>query len=105
MLALEDGRRLRLLAGIGAPELLPRAPFSVRGSVTRFGAVDISLVPEGRGWRLSFQRGEGPAPAEVSLPENLGGLRFKGAKGAGGKSSGGAIAVDPGASSWSAVWG
>ena len=79
MLALEDGRDLRLLAGVGDFELASGEPLSVVQSPTRFGRIDLSLEPLDRhaGWRLKFQRGTGPAPANVHIPATLGsGRRF-----------------------------
>ena len=56
MLALEDGRDLRLLAGVGDFELASGEPLSVAQSPTRFGRIDLSLEPLDRhaGWRLQF---------------------------------------------------
>jgi hypothetical protein len=44
-LALEDGRDLRLLAGIGDPELAGSEPLQIRSSPTRFGRLDLTLDP------------------------------------------------------------
>jgi hypothetical protein len=106
MLALEDGRELRLLAGIGEAELAAGA-WQVDGSPTRFGRIGMTLEPEsgGRAWRLGFRRGNGPAPASVRLPQALGGrMRFASASGATVKEERGGVLVDPGAREWSAVW-
>lgn len=105
MLALEDGRKLRLLAGIGAPELGFGAPFRLTGSPTRFGAIGLTLTPEGRRWRLAFERGAGPAPEALLLPARLGRLRFAAAQGAAAKLNGAWVEVEPGARRWSALWG
>ena len=104
MLALEDGPRLRLLAGIAAPELAAGEPYRVASSPTRFGRIGLALEPAGRGWRLAFERGSGPAPDAVELPETLAGLRFAGAKGAAAKREDGRVLVDPAAGSWEASW-
>ncbi len=94
MLALEDGSRLRLLEGIGAPEMSMREPFRLKNTPTRFGPVSLELIPEGSRWRLQFERGSGPAPSAVTLPKTLGGLRLSsGAK------------IDPGAAMFTATWG
>jgi hypothetical protein len=87
MLALEDGASLRLLAGIGEPELAAGEPFSIAGSPTRFGRISLRLEPLGRkrGWRLEFEREPGPAPASVVLPH-------------------GVAPVDPASRKWSATW-
>jgi hypothetical protein len=87
MLALEDGQSLRLLAGIGKPELAAGEPFAIAGSPTRFGRISLRLEPlgHGRGWRLDFEREAGPAPASVVLPPGF-------------------PAVDPAARKWSATW-
>jgi hypothetical protein len=86
MLALEDGRSLRLLAGIGKPELAAGEPFAISGSPTRFGRISMRLEPLGRGhgWRLDFEREPGPAPASVVLPPGF-------------------TPVDPAARKWSAT--
>jgi hypothetical protein len=87
MLALEDGASLRLLAGIGEPELAAGEPFAIAGSPTRFGRISLRLEPLGgkRGWRLEFEREPGPAPASVVLPR-------------------GVAPVDPASRKWSATW-
>ena len=86
MLALEDGRSLRLLAGIGQPELAAGEPFALAGSPTRFGRISLRLEPLGRnrGWRLDFEREAGPAPASIVLPSGF-------------------TPVDPAARKWSAT--
>jgi len=107
MLALEDGRALRLLAGVGDPELASGEPLSVVQSPTRFGRVDLILEPLDRhaGWRLSFRRGKGPEPESIQLPPALGsGWMFAEITGAKAASDGGALLVSPGAKSWEAVW-
>jgi hypothetical protein len=87
MLALEDGASLRLLAGIGEPELAAGEPFEIAGSPTRFGRISLRLEPLGRkrGWRLDFEREPGPAPVSVVLPRGL-------------------APVDPAVLKWSATW-
>jgi hypothetical protein len=87
MLALEDSESLRLLAGIGAPELAAGEPFAVSGSPTRFGRISVRLEPLGRkrGWRLDFEREPGRAPASIVLPRGF-------------------TPVDPAVRKWSAIW-
>jgi hypothetical protein len=87
MLALEDGQSLRLLAGIGEPELAAGEPFAISGSPTRFGRISMRLEPLGRkrGWQIHFEREPGPAPASVILPRGL-------------------APVDPAVRKWSATW-
>ncbi len=107
MLALEDGRELRLLAGIGEAERMTAEAWQLAGSPTRFGRVALALEPEngGRAWRLRFHRENGPAPARVRLPETLGGrMRFASAAGATVKQQAGEVQVDPAAREWSALW-
>jgi hypothetical protein len=107
MLALEDGRDLRLLAGVGDFELAGAAPLSVVQSPTRFGRIYLSLEPLDRhaGWRLQFQRGAGPEPANVQLPVTLGsGWRFDKVTGADVRRQGEILLVTPRASSWEVVW-
>ncbi|MFN7997570.1 MAG: hypothetical protein U0Q18_28385 [Bryobacteraceae bacterium] len=105
MLALEDGRSLRLMAGIGDGELARREPWIVRGTPTRFGRVHMALEPNGQGWRLHFERGKGPRPEALELPGAVGAhLHFTGIQGAQTKSAGGRILVDPQATSWTARW-
>jgi hypothetical protein len=107
MLALEDGRDLRLLAGIGEAERMTAEAWHLAGSPTRFGRVAQALEPEngGRAWRLRFRRENGLAPASVRLPETLGGrMRFASAAGAVVKQQAGEVLVDPAAREWSALW-
>jgi hypothetical protein len=87
MLALEDSASLRLLAGIGGPELAAGEPFAIAGSPTRFGRISLRLEPLGRkrGWRLDFEREPGPTPASIVLPLGL-------------------APVDPTVRKWSATW-
>jgi len=107
MLALEDGRDLRLLAGVGDFELASGQPMSVVQSPTRFGRIDLNLEALDRhdGWRLKFQRGPGPEPAKVHLPAILGsGRRFSKITGAEVRQQGDILLVTPSATSWEVVW-
>ena len=107
MLALEDGQALRLLAGIGSPELSADKPLNLTESPTRFGRINLHLeLLDGRqGWRLQYTRGAGPSPERVVLPSLLG-LQFKfvEVKGAPSHREGNAILVAPEAASWVATW-
>jgi hypothetical protein len=107
MLALEDDSSLRLLPGIGGPELAGGNSMYIRNSPTRFGRVDV-MLEAARGnseWHLRFQRAVGPAPSRVSLPANLGGkLRFQTAEGAGTQLDGDHILIDPQVHKWEAIW-
>jgi hypothetical protein len=107
MLALEDGPALRLLPGIGDPELAAAEPCTITASPTRFGRVSLSLepLPRAAGWRLSFQRQDGPSPGAVQLPAALGSrLVSAEVSGAASKRDGTTILVEPGARSWACVW-
>ena len=101
MLALEDGKSLRLLNGITAAELIPTAHYSLQNSPTRFGRINLELEPAGaRGWRLRFERASGLSPSSVSLPANIGPLQVKKVIGAGSKINGGIVEVDPREEKW-----
>jgi hypothetical protein len=101
MLALEDGKSLRLLHGITTTELTPAVPYILRNSPTRFGRIDLELEPAGaRGWRLRFDRTEGPSPSSISLPTSVGQLRVREVIGAGSKIAGNVVEVDPVARKW-----
>jgi hypothetical protein len=102
MLALEDGKSLRLLNGITKAELIPTAHYSLQNSPTRFGRINLELEPAGpRGWRLRLDRAGGPSPSSVSLPASVGPLQVK-VVGAGSKIIGGIVEVDPLAKKWEA---
>ena len=105
MLALEDGQALRLLEGIGAPELSSRKAFQLKQTPTRFGRVNLQLTPQGSGWRLKFERGAGPAPKSVRVPATLAGLKFKATRGAAAKPGVASVEIEHGAGSWTAEWG
>lgn len=107
MLALEDARDLRLLAGVGDFELASGRPFRVQQSPTRFGRIDLNLEPlnRGRGWRLKFQRRKGPEPASIQLPATLGSTwAFSQVTGAEVRRQGEMLFVSPGAASWQIEW-
>jgi hypothetical protein len=107
MLVLEDAWNLRLLAGIGDPELAVPEPLRLRSSPTRFGRIEVMVEPLDRnsGWRLKFRRGPGPAPANLTMPALLGSrLRFANLTGAGSRVEGERIVVDTQARSWEARW-
>ena len=106
MLALEDGPNLRLLAGIGAPELAAREPFEIKNTPTRFGRVSLRLEPESaNAWRLTFDRSRGPAPAALEVPASLAArFRFAGATGAAVNPDGPRLLIAPQAASWSILW-
>jgi hypothetical protein len=107
MLALEDGPTLRLLAGVGEPELASGEPLGFAQSPTRFGRLDMNLEPQDRhqGWRLKFRRGSGPPPENVQLPGTLGSrFRFTDVQGAQARWEGNTVCVTPGATAWEAVY-
>jgi hypothetical protein len=107
MLALEDGQALRLLAGVGEFELGDGEPLSLAQSPTRFGRLDLNLeaLDRHQGWRLKFQRGSGPAPANVVLPGTLASrFRFAEIHGAQARQEGNTMFVTPDASAWEALW-
>jgi hypothetical protein len=104
MLALEDGKSLRLLNGITAAELTPSARYTLKNSPTRFGRIDLELEPLGaRGWRLRFARDTGPPPSSLSIPRTIGGLQVKEVTSAGSKTTGEVVEVDPSARTWDAL--
>ncbi|MGB6386063.1 MAG: hypothetical protein WBD25_07660 [Terriglobales bacterium] len=103
MLALEDGKSLRLLNGITAAELIPTAHYSLQNSPTRFGRINLELEPaEAQGWRLRFDRASGLSPASVSLPAKIGAHEVKKVIGAGSKINGRVVEVDPLVKKWDA---
>ena len=103
MLALEDGKSLRLLDGFTAAELIPTAHYSLQNSPTRFGRINLEIEPAGaQGWRLRFDRASGLSPSSVSLPANIGSLQVKEVIGAGSKINGRVVEVDPFAKTWDA---
>lgn len=107
MLALEDGRDLRLLAGVGDFELASDDPIRIGQSPTRFGRIDLSLEPlDGHtGWRLKFQRDTGPAPANLYIPATLGSRwHFAKITGAEAARKYEILLVTPSAASWEAEW-
>jgi hypothetical protein len=108
MLALEDGRHLRLLEGIGDYELNSGEPMQLTHSPTRFGCISLKLEPTGasRGWKMVYQRETGPAPRTLQLPFQLGskGILQK-ITGAANRQKREKILVDPASSRWTATWG
>ncbi|MGE5112420.1 MAG: hypothetical protein ACM3JB_16265 [Acidobacteriaceae bacterium] len=105
MLALEDGRALRLLEGITSAELAGGKPYTLRNSPTRFGRIDLDFEPAGgKRWRAKFERRSGPEPVSVILPSAIGNLRFTSVSGANHKISGSGVETDPAAKSWEAYW-
>ncbi len=57
MLILEELDRLRLLDGIGLDDLLPRKPFALEYSPTRWGRVSIALEPlDLKTWQVRYKR-------------------------------------------------
>jgi len=104
MLALEDGKSLRLLNGITPAELTPSAHYNLRNSPTRFGRIHLELEPlDTHGWRLRFARETGPAPSSVSMPRMIGSLQVKEVTAAGSKIARGVVEVDPTAKEWEAL--
>ncbi|HTR25367.1 MAG TPA: hypothetical protein VMI10_15400 [Terriglobales bacterium] len=103
MLVLEDGKSLRLLNGISAAELNPRAGFSLQNSPTRFGRVNLELEPAGaHGWHMRFERDSGPVPNSISFPSTIGGLNIQKVISADYKISGEVVEVEPEALKWEA---
>ena len=104
MLALEDGRSLRLLDGITAAELSGQQIYQLQQSPTRFGRIDLALQPHlGKSWHIQFRRYAGPPPLKVSLPHRIGGLSARIVSRAAAKVISDRIEIDPAASHWEAV--
>ena len=107
MLALEDGQTLRLLEGIGNMELSDGEPYRLANSPTRFGRITLNLEPVERknGWRLAFEKGVGPSPESVQIPESLGKrLHLKEVSGTQYERQDKKIHISPEAKSWEALW-
>jgi len=107
MLAFEDGNSLRLLEGISEQELAANQPLVLAHSPTRFGRLDLTVEPEdeGRRWRLHFQRGKGPLPSSVTVPERLGSyLRFEKSGAAVIGRQGNSIQISPEKNDFSITW-
>jgi hypothetical protein len=106
MLALEDGTALRLLEGIGAPEIKQEKQWILKESPTRFGRISLKLGPESaEQYRLDFLRGQGPQPARIEIPAQMGTqFRFESGTGAKFNLQGSKLHVSPEGSSWSATW-
>jgi hypothetical protein len=107
-LALEDGDNLRLLAGVTPEDLAFGKPIGLAQSPTRFGRVSLDLEPldGGRGWRLIYRRGQGPAPARVEVPERLGKFKSSRVEGSTMKSSPGSsvLLIAPEQDNWTFFW-
>jgi hypothetical protein len=107
VLALEDGPNLQLLAGMTPDQLAPGQPYRMTATPTRFGRVNIDLEPLDRkqGWRLSFRREVGPAPARVSVPLTLGDrFHLAGSKTVSWKRDQEVANLDPMSREWSLIW-
>ena len=106
MLALEDGDALRLLCGIGAPELASGEPWQIKGSPTRFGRVTLSLEPSGSSrWTLRFDRPSGRPPGRLELPARIGTLGLVRLTGASSRTVGDRVHVVPTARAFEATFG
>jgi hypothetical protein len=67
----------------------------------------MTLEPLDRhdGWRLKFERGSGPEPGTVLLPETLASrYHFAGVQGAESRREGSMVSVTPSAAAWEATW-
>jgi hypothetical protein len=109
MLLLEDGSRLRLLAGMVPSNLNDRQPFSLEGSPTRFGHVSLHLEPldHAQGWKLEClfsAEPSSPLPQTVELPASLAGRQFQRALGAKFQIKGHKVFIDPKTRKWTAFW-
>ncbi len=105
MFALEDGRRLRLLAGLGGGAEFSGEELVLQQTPTQFGRLNLRLTPRGKGWRLEYSRAGGQAPAEIELPAMLpGGAVFRSAEGARVERRGAAVLVEAGVREFAAEW-
>jgi hypothetical protein len=105
MLALEDGKALRVCAGITASDLRDENAWRLKDSPTRFGRINLDVEQVGEhAWRVRFKRGPGPAPMSVTLPSEMGGVKFQSARGAGSKAAEGDVELDPATRSWEAFF-
>jgi hypothetical protein len=102
MLVLEDGTRLRLLAGLTEVE---RA-YTLEKTPTRFGRIDLALEPATTtSTTVKFARHGKPATIDaVELPATLGAHNFASMEGATFKRDGDRILIDPQALSWTAIF-
>ena len=105
MLVLEDGARLRLLAGIS---LNPgeRQAFALEQSPTRFGRVTLGLEPldDSKGWKLDFVRHSANQPGKLELPGHIAGRRFDRTMGTTSVFNDQRVEVDPKSPKWTAFW-
>ena len=108
MLVLEDGAKLRLLAGLMPSDLEKREPFSLIQTPTRFGRISLTGEPLGaRGWKVHFEKERGAEPPEtVEIPERVGeGVGLARVDGAAKRNAGTeTVTIDPSSDAWTAYW-
>lgn len=105
MLALEDGRKLRLLAGLDGAGLNAGDEVVLEQTPTRFGRLNLRLTPSRKGWRLECALASGSSPERIELPEIISGsASLKSVDGAKFERRGGVVRIDPASKVFSAEW-
>lgn len=111
MMILEDSEDLRLLQGIGQPELEAKKQIAVVSSPTKWGRVSMTHEPaENNRWVTRFKREAletrfMPALKQVILPRRLPvNMQFDKLTGAKFYKNGPEVFVDAAATSWEATW-
>lgn len=107
MFAMEDGRSLRLLAGLTDNPLSYSEPVTLEQTPSRFGRLNLHLTPSpgSQRWRLEFSRGSGAAPSRIELPATIAqNASFSMVEGAKFERRGDAILIDGDVNSFAAEW-
>ena len=106
MLVMEDGARLRLLAGIASWNPQQRDQFRLERTPTRFGRVTVNVEPltNSSGSKADTVLDLATRPASVEIPSTLCGGKFDRLEGAKYQVRGSAVLIDPTAAKWTAFW-
>ncbi len=105
-LLLEDGSRMRLLAGMIPANFQSGEVLRLENTPSRFGRVSLQLEPLStqKGWKLDVNIEPAQRPETVEVPVSVAGQSFERMANAKCKVMGRKVLIDPEATQWTAYW-
>ncbi len=105
-LLLEDGSRMRLLAGMIPANFHSREVLRLENTPSRFGRVSLQLEPLStqKGWKLDANIEPAQRAESVELPVSVAGQSFERIANAKFKVKGRKLTIDLEATKWTAYW-
>jgi len=105
-LLLEDGSRMRLLAGMIPANFHSGEVLRLENTPSRFGRVSLQLEPLStqKGWKLDVNIEPAQRPETVEVPVSVAGQSFERMANGKGKVKGRQAIINPQPTTWKAYW-